>query len=158
MVRDAINVLGSTLSDTSGILGEKDKLNPIYHLIGTALGWGGNPKKDAIYVNVYPEQNDGGVNYAVTVKDIPVNGFSSITVYNNRGFMEPNDFNTNSFNNLTWTPNPNGGVTIHFGGCEDGRSNCIPITKGWNYVVRLYQPQQSILDGSWIFPDPEPVD
>jgi hypothetical protein len=28
---------------------------------------------------------------------------------------------------------------------------------GWNYVVRLYQPAPEILDGSWTFPDVEPV-
>ncbi|WP_185233807.1 DUF1214 domain-containing protein [Teredinibacter franksiae] len=156
-IRDAINVLGTTLSDTSGMLGQKDKLNPIHHLIGTALGWGGNPKKDAMYVNVYPENNDGKVNYVLTVKDIPVDGFASITVYNDSGFMEKNDLGVNSINNLTATPNKDGGATIHFGGCSDKRENCIPTTEGWNYIVRLYQPQKAILDGSWKFPDPKPV-
>ena len=79
-VRDALNILAATLSDTSGMLGDKATLNPIHHLLGTAMGWGGNPKKDAIYVNVIPEKNDGKVNYALTVKDIPVDGFASITV------------------------------------------------------------------------------
>jgi hypothetical protein len=30
--------------------------------------------------------------------------------------------------------------------------NQIPIMGGWNYVVRLYQPEPEILDGSWTFP------
>lgn len=156
-VRDALNVLAATLSDTSGMLGEKSKLNPIHHLLGTAMGWGGNPKQDAIYVNVVPEKNDGKVNYALTVKDIPVNGFASITVYNKDGFMEKNDLGINSLNNLTATPDKNGGATIHFGGCADERQNCIPITDGWNYIVRLYQPKASILDGTWAFPEPKIV-
>lgn len=157
-VRDAINALAATLSDTSGMLGDKSKLNPIHHLLGTAMGWGGNPKKDAIYVNVVPEKNDGKTNYALTVKDVPVDGFASITVYNSKGFMEKNDLGINSLNNLTATPDEGGGATVHFGGCSDGRKNCIPITDGWNYIVRLYQPKQSVLDGSWTFPDPMPVD
>jgi len=157
-VRDAINVLGATLSDASGMLGIKDELNPIHHLIGTAMGWGGNPKKDATYINVFPDRNDGSVNYVLTVKDVPVDGFASITVYNAKGFMEPNDLGVNSFNNLTATPDADGGATVHFGGCDDGRVNCIPITDGWNYIVRLYQPRQAILDGSWTFPEPMPVD
>jgi len=156
-VREAINVLAATLSDTSGMLGEKSKLNPIHHLLGTAMGWGGNPKEDAIYVNVVPKKNDGQVNYALTVKDIPVKGFASITVYNKDGFMEKNDFGINSINNLTATPNKEGGATIHFGGCSDDRVNCIPITDGWNYIVRLYQPKKVILDGNWDFPEPKPV-
>lgn len=158
MVRDTINVLGSTLSDTSGMIGNKDELNPIHHLIGTAMGWGGNPRKDAIYINVYPEQNDGSVAHRLHVKDIPVDGFASITVYNKSGFMEPNDLGINSVNNFTATADPDGGVTVHFGGCEDGRLNCIPITDGWNYIVRLYQPREAILDGSWSFPDPVPME
>jgi hypothetical protein len=157
-VRDALNVLSATLSDTSVMFGEKDKLNPIHHLLGAAFGWGGNPKEDAIYVNVYPEQNDGSVNHRLHVEDIPVDGFVSITVYNRDGFMEPNDLGVNSLNNFTATPDPDGGTTVHFGGCDDGRVNCIPITDGWNYIVRLYQPRQAILDGSWSFPDPIPVE
>ena len=156
-VRDALNILAATLSDTSGMLGDKAKLNPVHHLLGTAMGWGGNPKEDAVYVNVVPEKNDGTVNYALTVKDIPVDGFASITVYNSKGFMQKNDLGINALNNLTATPNEGGGATIHFGGCDDGRKNCIPITDGWNYIVRLYQPHNSIIDGRWKFPDLEPV-
>jgi hypothetical protein len=47
--------------------------------------------------------------------------------------------------------------TIHFGACDDGRLNCIPTTPGWNYVVRLYQPREEIINGSWTFPDPVPL-
>jgi hypothetical protein len=157
-VRDAINVLGSTLTDGSDMLGVKSELPPIHHLIGTAMGWGGNPKRDASYINGVPARNDGKANYAVTMKDVPVDGFWSITVYNKKGFMEPNDLGVNSINNLTATPNPDGGVTIHFGGCDDGRVNCIPVTEGWNYIVRLYQPRQAFFDKTWTFPDPQPVD
>jgi len=46
---------------------------------------------------------------------------------------------------------------VHFGGCEDKRANCIPLTEGWNYAVRLYRPRPEILDGSWKFPSVEPV-
>ena len=36
-------------------------------------------------------------------------------------------------------------------------ANCLPITKGWNYIVRLYRPRQAILDGKWKFPEAQPV-
>ena len=72
-------------------------------------------------MNVYPEKNDGKVNYTLTVKDIPVDGFTSIMVYNDKGFMERNDCGINSFKNLTATQKEDGGVTINFGGCEDNR-------------------------------------
>jgi hypothetical protein len=28
---------------------------------------------------------------------------------------------------------------------------------GWNYIVRLYQPRQEILDGKWQFPKAQSV-
>ena len=49
-------------------------------------------------------------------------------------------------------------MTVHFGGCDDGRPNCIPIMDGWNYLVRLYRPHPEVLDGSYQFPTPEPVE
>jgi hypothetical protein len=39
----------------------------------------------------------------------------------------------------------------------DGRVNCLPITEGWNYIVRMYQPRAEILEGKYVFPNPEPV-
>lgn len=155
-VRDAIKVLGSTRTDTNPYFGQKRLLNPLYHLIGTALGWGGNPPEAAVYKTVFIEQNDG-TPYTVTVKNVPVDGFWSITVYNAEGFMEPNDLGVNSYNNVTATPNQDGGYTINFGGCEDGRINCIPIMPGWNAVIRQYQPRPELIDGSWQFPDFQPA-
>ena len=49
---------------------------------------------------------------------------------------------------------PDGSVTVHFGGCDDGRPNCIPIMDGWNYLVRMYRPRPEVLDGSYRFPTP----
>ena len=57
-----------------------------------------------------------------------------------------------SYNGLTAKPDNDGATTIHFGGCQDGRVNCLPISKGWNYVVRMYEPRKEILSGSWTFP------
>jgi len=28
---------------------------------------------------------------------------------------------------------------------------------GWNYIVRLYRPRKEILDGTWKFPEAQPV-
>lgn len=153
----ALLVLAATLTDTSQVFGLKDEVNPIHHLIGAAFGWGGNPAKAAIYDNASVEQNDGIVAHSITVGDVPVDGFWSITVYNVEGFMEANDLNAYSFNGVTADKNGDGTTTVNFGGCADGRVNCLPITQGWNYIVRLYQPRQAILDGSWKFPAAEPL-
>ncbi len=46
-----------------------------------------------------------------------------------------------------------GGITIQFGGNPGDAPNQLPITPGWNYMVRLYRPESALLDGSWSFPD-----
>ena len=150
-VRDAINVLAATKTDASGMFGDKKKLNPIDHLLGTASGWGGNPKNAAMYVNGVPEKNDGTTPYTLTAKDVPVDGFWSVTVYNEKGFMAKNDRDLYSFNNVTARKDPDGSITIHFGG-DSSKPNFLPITKGWSYTVRLYQPRKALLDGKWSFP------
>ncbi len=155
-IRDAILVLASDVTDGSEFFGEKDNLDPIKHLLGTAYGWGANPKEAAKYLNFVPEQNDGITPYTVTVKDVPVDGFWSITVYNAKGFMEKNDLDVYSFNNVTAKPNDDGSFTINFGG-DQKQQNYMPITKGWNALIRMYQPRKEILDGTWTFPLPAPV-
>jgi hypothetical protein len=155
-VRDAVKVLASTLANFNGCFGDKSKLDPIRHLCGTAAGWGGNPDNAARYDNVTPEKNDGQTPYSVTVKNVPVDGFWSITVYNKDGYMEKNAQNAYSFNNVTAKKNADGSITINFGGGPDAINN-LPITPGWNYAVRMYQPRAEILRGEWSFPRAEPM-
>jgi len=155
-VRDAINVLAATRTNARGMFGDKAKLDPISHLLGTAFGWGGNPEQAAMYDSVVPAQNDGKTPYRVTVQDVPVDGFWSITVYNKAGFMEKNDQNRYSYNNVTADKNADGSITINFGGGPSAINN-LPITDGWNYTVRMYEPKQEIISGAWLFPKAQPA-
>jgi hypothetical protein len=139
--------------DSSRMFGSKEHVDPIQHLLGTAAGWGGNPVTDAFYTGATPDRNDGQTVYQLTVKDVPVDGFWSISVYNKDGFFEKNDRGVYSLNNVTASRDAGGSVTVRFGGCEGAAGNCIPITPGWNYVVRLYRPRKPVLDGSWKFPE-----
>ncbi len=154
--RQALEVLGS-LGGTVDRFGRKDEVDPIDHLIGTAIGWGGNPRSAADYQSFYPARNDGKTIYRVTVKDVPVDGFWSVSVYNDKGFFQRNALGAYSLNNLSAKPDADGSVTIQFGGCEKSTPNCLPITSGWNYTIRLYRPRKDILDGGWKFPDAKPV-
>lgn len=156
-VRDALVTLATTLPDTKRTFGTKEDTDPVRHLIGSANAWGGNPEKDALYLTAVPTQNDGSTVHTLTVGDVPVDGFWSVTVYNKDGYFSPNPQNAYSFNNVTAQKGPDGNTTIQFGGCDGNVPNCLPITPGWNYTVRLYRPQQQLLDGSWTFPQAQPV-
>jgi hypothetical protein len=156
--RKALNDLAAELSfDSSLAFGRKEEVDPVHYLVGGMAGWGGLPARGAIYLVDAVDQNDGETPYAVTAKDVPVDAFWSITVYNEDGYMEPNELGRNNYNNVSAEANDDGSITIHMGGCDDGRVNCIPITPGWSYAVRLYQPREEILDGSWNFPEFEAV-
>src|SRR4051794_36554149 len=71
-VRDALLVLATTIPDFRKAFGTKAQVDPVRHLIGTAAGWGGNPDKDAIYLNITPPKNDGATIYKLNVKNVPV--------------------------------------------------------------------------------------
>lgn len=146
--RSALETLGS-LGGGVDRFGRKDEVDPFDHLIGTAIGWGGNPRSAADYQSYYPPQNDGKGVYRLTLKDVPVDGFWSVSLYNDKGFFQKNALGAYSLNNLTATPDPTGAVVIQFGGCDKATPNCLPIMKGWNYTIRLYRPRREILDGSW---------
>ena len=151
--RQALLELARGGLDAGDAFGRRDEVDPVHHLIATAAGWGGLPEHEAKYVVVEPKLPVG--EYALTVKDVPVDAFWSISLYNADGFFEPNERNAYSVNNITAAPNEDGSITVHLGGCADERPNCLPIMEGWNYAVRLYRPRPGILDGSWTFPSIE---
>lgn len=159
-VRDALLVLASTTADTTRAFGTKAEVDPIQHLIGAASAWGGNPPKDAIYLNVTPKLNDGKTVYRLTVKDVPVDAFWSVIVYNAEGYIPENALKVYSYNDVTAAKAADGSVTVQFGGCGQstaaGAPNCIPISAGWNYMVRLYRPRPAIINGTWKFPEAQP--
>jgi hypothetical protein len=156
-VRAALVALGETLPDWKHAAGRRGEVDPVRHLIVTATGWGLNPDKDAVYLNVTPSKNDGATVYKLSVKDVPVDGFWSISLYNAEGFFAANKFNAYTLNNITAKKNADGTVAVQFGGCDGQIANCLPTTPGWNYIVRLYRPRAEILDGSWKFPEAQPV-
>jgi len=127
-VQTALLQLGETISDTRRMFGAKeDQVDPVRHLIGTALVWGGLPEKDALYLNVTPDNNDGAAVYKLSVQDVPVDGFWSITVYNAKGYLEPNQYNAYSVNNITAKKNADGSVAVQFGGCDGKNLNCLRL-------------------------------
>lgn len=153
--REALIALAALLPDTRGMFGSKQAVDPVRRVIGAAMGWGGNPETEALYLNRQVPKNDGETVYRVTVGEAPVAGFWSISIYNAEGYYAPNARNAYSLNNLTAKPASDGTVTVQFGGCDGAVPNCLPTPAGWNYMVRLYRPEAAVLDGTWVFPEPE---
>jgi hypothetical protein len=149
--RAALLDLASDMTSFESSFGRREDVDQVHHLIGTAAGWGGLPDTEATYIGVAPHLPVG--EYELTVgSDVPVDGFWSISVYNAAGYFEPNAAGAYSLNNLTARHNEDGSVTVRFGGDGDPERNSLPVTEGWNYLVRLYRPRPEIRTGAWTFP------
>jgi len=157
-VRTGLRVLAETLPNARGMFGSRGKVDPVRRLIGTGVAWGGLPDADARVMDVTPERNDGWTVYRIDLKDAPVDGFWSISVYNDRGFFEANPQHAYSVNSVAAKANPDGSVTVQFGGCDGKVPNCLPTPPDWSYTVRLYRPRAEVLNGAWSFPEAKAVE
>ena len=147
--RNSLLELAKGLGGLERCFGKKEDVDPVRHLIGAAAGWGGLPESEASYVNVAPGLPTG--KYSLTIKDVPVDGFWSLSLYNAEGYFQENPDGAYSVNSITGVPNEDGTFTINFGGSPEER-NALPIMEGWNYLVRLYRPRTEVLEGRWSFP------
>ncbi|WP_435157501.1 DUF1214 domain-containing protein [Haladaptatus sp. DFWS20] len=155
---DALNRVVLTMNNHSGAYGDVGQVDPVKFFIASPSGWTGVPEpSEALFFLKVPAQNDGETPYKLTVKDVPVDGLWSISVYNREGYFEENKYDAYSINNVTAERNANGSVTIHIDGDPD-QKNFLYTPEGWFYYVRLYQPRKPIINGSYQFPEDEPVE
>jgi hypothetical protein len=105
---------------------------------------------------------NGSNRYTVTfAKDQtpPVNGFWSLTLYNEHHFFAPNELKRYSLGtkNKSLKPNADGSLTIQVQSdptSEAQRANWLPAPKGdFSLYVRAYWPKAAISDGSWTPPE-----
>jgi len=89
----------------------------------------------------------------------PVNGFWSLTLYNEHHFFEPNELKRYSFGtkNKGLKYNDDGSLTIHVQAeppADDQVSNWLPAPKEGEFslYIRAYWPKVAITDGSWTPP------
>jgi hypothetical protein len=150
--RGALLTLASGLTGFDRMFGNREQIDPIRHLIGTAAGWGGLPTTEAAYVGVFPQLGPG--DYELTLSDVPVDAFWSISVYNAEGFFQKNQWDRYTVNSVTAVPDADGSVTVRFVTGEPTEPNSIPVPEGWNYLVRLYRPRAAFFDGTWTLPAP----
>ena len=99
--------------------------------------------------------------YSITFPDgqlPPVNGFWSLTLYNEYHIFSPNDLNRYSLGtkNKFLKYNDDGSLILYAGANPPGKdknSNWLPAPEGtFSLYIRAYWGKQAILDGSWIPP------
>ncbi|WP_072803561.1 DUF1254 domain-containing protein [Rhodococcoides yunnanense] len=154
--RNALLSLAKGIHDFDHTFGARSQIDPVRHLIGTAAGWGGLPTAEASYIGVNPSTTDPV--QTLTMRDVPVDAFWSVSVYNARGFFEPNEHDRYTVNSVTGVADSDGSITVRF--VTDGsvdQPNTIPVPHGWNFLVRLYRPHREAIDGTWQLPELKPI-
>lgn len=137
-----------------GMMGRKGQVDEGTRHIAAAAAWGLFPEWDATYLN-YNAPGDTSVCQMATYK-VPENkGFWSITVYGSDGYIKSEASTIRSVNAKL---NDDGTFTACFGSkelCGDV-ANRVDTPDGWNFLMRIYRPGPSVLDGSYVLPQVVP--
>ena len=145
----------ASYTTSAGMMGPRGKVNEKIRHVGAATMWGLNQDKDALYLN-YNDGHDYEVCHKATYQ-VPQNrAFWSITMYGSDGFMKSENVIVNS---STAKMNADGTFTVYYGSkelCGDV-PNRLDVTEGWNFLMRVYRPGPSVLDGTYKLPKAEPV-
>jgi hypothetical protein len=136
-------------------MGPRGQVNEETRHLGVAGAWGLFPEKDAVYIN-YTGPSDPNNCYTATYGVPENNAFWSITVYGKDGFMKSD---TNIVNERNVKLNEDGTFTVYFGSEEKcgAKPNRVDITEGWNFLMRVYRPGQSVLQRTYKLPDVKQV-
>lgn len=130
--------------------GKRGTVNEQTRQMACSGAWGLLPETEAVYLN-YSGGHPASVCHKATYA-VPENkAFWSITIYGSDGYIK----NDNSVLNAANTKlNADGTFTAHFGSREScGEvANRVDVPEGWNFLLRVYRPGPSVLDGSYKLP------
>jgi len=142
-------------SSWQGMMGPRGQVDEKIRHIAAAAAWGLFPEWDATYLN-YSGGHDYRVCHQATYQVPENDAFWSITVYGSDGFMKSDDNIVNSSNVKL---NADGTFDVCFGSREacGGVPNRLDVTEGWNFLMRIYRPGRSVLEGAYKLPEVRPV-
>lgn len=125
------------------------------------LGLGANPPEDAVYINSTADDAgqllNGAMRYRMHFEKAslpPVRAFWSVTAYDRDGYFIANPVNRYAIGDRdNLKSNPDGSLDLFIQGQRPGpdrESNWLPAGNGpFNLTIRLYWPEEAILNGSW---------
>jgi hypothetical protein len=129
----------------------------------TQFGLGGNIAQEAYYPSTDSQGKplSGNSSYLIHLEPgqtPPVDGFWSVTMYNDKSLFVDNPINRYSIGKYTegLKNNTDGSVDIFIQNASPGadkESNWLPSPEGpFNMILRLYLPQPQALNGKWQLP------
>ncbi|WP_431896205.1 DUF1254 domain-containing protein [Nonomuraea sp. bgisy101] len=136
------------------------------YLRRAAIAWqglGANLPQDAIYpiafVDGQGQPLNGANNYTIHFPAgqlPPANAFWSLTMYDPTGFLVDNPINRYEIGHVAKpTADPDGSVDLYIqhDAPSDMQPNWLPAPAGgFNLILRMYWPEQSVVDGTWAPP------
>jgi len=138
-----------------GWQGRRGEVDESSQHLAAAGAWGLFPNRDAVYINDNPGLPESAC-YQATYTVPENDAFWSITVYGDDGYMKSDNNVLNAANVLL---DDDGRFTARFGSADACGEvpNRLDITPGWNFLMRVYRPGPSVLDGSYTLPDVRPI-
>ncbi|MBY5921202.1 DUF1214 domain-containing protein [Ferrimonas balearica] len=135
-------------NDWQGARGEVDRYKG--HNMAVATSWGLFPSSETVYIAQAPGLSADQC-YSAQYQ-VPEHGaFWSITVYNDQGYMFSD---SNNINSASAKMDDDASFTMHYGSVEacGDVENRLDTTEGWNLLMRVYEPAQSVIDGKYKMP------
>jgi hypothetical protein len=144
--------------------------NYLFRAAVTQFGLGANIGQEAFYPSTFTDSQgkplSGNSSYLIHFEPgqtPPVDGFWSITMYNNKSLFVDNPINRYSIGQYTegLKNNTDGSLDIYVQNANPGadkESNWLPAAEGsFNMILRLYLPQPQALNGTWQLPSVQNV-
>jgi hypothetical protein len=125
------------------------------------LGLGANPPEDAVYINSTADDAgqplNGAMRYRMHFEKAslpPVRAFWSVTAYDQDGYFIANAIDRYAIGDRDRLEfNPGGSLDLYIQGANPGpdhESNWLPAGNGpFNLAIRLYWPEEAIVNGNW---------